>query len=107
MAVRQERGNLTPNPFPLREGGQSRLMWQRLRSAECRQAGEEVWEGFCYASRVFDFCAGEFQTEDREAHCDSVIVVGFDWGGAHRRWADFEAVFGFAYVGADATEFGG
>src|SRR5882762_7696248 len=36
-----------------------------------------------------------------------MIVVGFDWGWAHRGGADFEAVFGFAYVGADATKFGG
>ena len=54
---------------------------------------EEIGEGFRDASGIFDLHAGEFKTSHREAHRDSMIVVGLDGRGMHRGRRNLESVF--------------
>src|SRR5580698_3787880 len=73
--------------------------------SEGGDAVEKIGKGFRDTSGVFDLYAGEFKTSDREAHRDSMIVVGFDGRGTHRGGRNLESVLVFDHGRIEPSEF--
>lgn len=66
---------------------------------------EEIWKGLIHAGGIFDFYAGNFQSQSGETHCHAMVIVGFDFSPVQRAGKNFEGVGDFMNARAAFAKF--